>query len=101
MGRLDDLKKLKAAAASKLTDDNGRPTLGKAAGDVVVGAAGFVDGVDSVAARSGLTNKNGDISALKVARAAFRPTNSAKTVLSATADEIQSRRESGERGSAD
>jgi hypothetical protein len=73
VGRLEDFKKLKEAAAGKLAEENLTFNLGKAAGDAVVGVSGLIQGAEAVADRSGFINKNGDLSKLKLATAALRP----------------------------
>jgi hypothetical protein len=93
MGRLDDLKRLKDAAAAQLIDEGLASNVSKAAGDLVVGASAVVAGAEAVAERSGLTKRNGQISKFKVAKAALRPAETAKTLLDAVADEVQARRQ--------
>lgn len=88
VSRWDDLKKVKDAAKAKLDETD----FAKLAGDAVVGASNLASGAESVAQRSGLTNKEGEISKLKVAKAAIRPHKTARTILGATADEVQARR---------
>ena len=79
-------KKLKDAAA------DGRAGLAAAASAAVGSASGAIEAAEAVAERSGLTKKNGEISKVRVARAALRPTKTAKTVLQASADELEARR---------
>jgi hypothetical protein len=92
VGRRDDLRRLKDAASAKIADAD----LAGLAGDAVVGAADLVEGAEAVAKRSGLTNKKGEISKLRVAKAAVRPRSMARKVFDATADEIRERRQSTE-----
>ena len=87
MGRLDDLKRMKATAADKLASAD----LARRAGDAVTGASSLIDGAESVAERSGLTNKKGEISKLKVAKAAATPGKTTRKVLGALAEEVQAR----------
>jgi len=89
MGRLDDLKKLKSTAADKLASAD----LARRAGDAVTGASAVIDSAESVAERSGLTNKKGEISKLKVAKAAVTPAKTTRKVLGALAEEVQARRD--------
>ncbi len=96
MGRFDELKRLKDATTAKLADENLRPNLAQAAGEALLGAASVIEVAEAVAERSGLTKKNGDISKVKVARAALQPTKTAKTLLGAAAEEVQARRRAGE-----
>jgi hypothetical protein len=89
MSRWDELKKVKDTAKAKLDEAD----LKKLAGDAVIGASNVADGAESVARRSGLTKKNGEISKLRVAKAAVQPRKTARTLLGATADEVRARRE--------
>ena len=91
MSRWDDVKRLKDAAKAKLDEAD----LGKLAGNAVIGAQNLADGAEAVAGRSGLTKKNGELSKLKVARAAVQPRKTARKLLSATADEVRDRRGAG------
>ena len=92
MSRWDDVKKLKEAAKSKIDETD----FSKLAGDAVLGAQGLAEGAGAVAERSGLTKKNGELSKFKVAKAAVRPSKTAKRLFAATADEVRARREAGE-----
>lgn len=92
MSRWDELKKLKDAAKSRLDETD----FSKLAGDAVLGAQGLAEGAEAVAQRSGLTNKKGEVSKIKVAKAAVRPTKTAKRLFDATADEVRARRESSD-----
>lgn len=92
MSRWDEVKKLKDAAKSKLDETD----FSRLAGDAVMGAQGLVEGAETVAQRSGLTNKKGEVSKIKVAKAAVRPTKTAKRLFDATADEVRARRESSQ-----
>lgn len=92
MGRMDDLKRLKDAATERLSDGELTDTVSKAVGGAVVGASSALDSVESVAKRSGLTNKKGDVSKIKVAKTLLRPTKAARTILDAAAAEIEDRR---------
>lgn len=95
MGRMDDLKKVKDGVAAKLAQAN----LGKVAGDAVVSASEFLDGVESVAKRSGLTDKEGKISKRKVAWAVVaRRKRTARALLRATSEELQARRGNDDAG---
>lgn len=89
MTRWDDVKKLKDVAKQKIDETD----LTRLAGDALLGAQSAAEGADAIAQRSGLTKKNGEISKLKVARAAARPRKTAKIIASAAADEVRSRRE--------
>lgn len=89
MSRWDDIKKMKDAAKAKIDETD----FGKVAGDAVLGASNLVDGAESVAQRSGLTKKNGEISKFKVAKAAVQPGKTARKLFDATTEEVRSRRE--------
>jgi hypothetical protein len=88
MSRWDDVKKMKNAAKVKVTETD----LASLAGGAVLGAQGVIEGAESVAKRAGLTKKNGEMSKVKLAKAAVRPRTTAKRLLDATADEISARR---------
>ena len=92
MSRFDDLKRLKDAAADQLKSGELKETLSKAAGDAIVGTSSALEGAETVAQRSGLTNKKGEVSKIKVAKTLLHPTKSARTILGATAAEIEDRR---------
>lgn len=91
MSRWDELKKLKDAAKTKIDETD----FSKLAGDAVLNAQSVAEGAGAVAERSGLTKKNGEISKFKVAKAAVRPSKTAKQLFAATADEVRARREAG------
>jgi len=100
MGKFDDLKKLRHAVVDKLATGEVADKLKSTAVDAVTGAAGVVESVEAVAERSGLTNKEGEISKLKVAKAAFRPAKTARTLLDATAEELRARGKDGDEPSS-
>ena len=89
MSRWDDIKKLKDAAKTKIDDAD----FAKLAGDAVLGAQNLAEGAEAVASRSGLTKKNGEISKVKVAKAAATPRKTARKLFAATAEEVRARRE--------
>lgn len=89
---IDDLKRLEDAATERLGDDVLTATVGKAGGGAVVGASSGLDSAEFVAERSGLTNKKGEVSKIKVAKTLFRPTKAAHTILDTAAAEIEDRR---------
>jgi hypothetical protein len=98
VSRWDYIKRTKDAAKAKIDETD----FGKVAGDAVLGASNLVDGVESVAQRSGLTKKNGEISKFKAAKAAVQPRKTARRLFDATADDVRARREaSGENPTSD
>lgn len=70
-----------------------RSDMGDLAGDAVVSAAGFLEGAEAVARRTGLTKRDGTISKVKLARAALKPVATGRKLLTEAADEVQQRRQ--------
>jgi hypothetical protein len=103
MGRRDDLKKLREAAAAALSDPESRAEAGrmvvKAAGDAVIVGSMTMEGVEAVAKRSGLATRKGKVSKVKVAFALTHPAKTARTLATATAEEIAERRAGAAAGS--
>ncbi|WP_019931256.1 hypothetical protein [Nocardia sp. BMG111209] len=64
----------------------------KAAEDSIVKAAGAMHIAEAAARQAGLTDKKGKVSKIRAVRAAFRPTSTARDLLSGAAAEIQRQR---------
>lgn len=65
----------------------------KAAAESIVQAAKAMEIAEAAAQQAGLTTKSGKISKFRAARAALRPTSTARDLLAGAAAEIERRRE--------
>lgn len=89
MVRLDRFKQLADTTTGKLQG----PALESAAEQVVVKTSQALDTAQSIARRAGLTKRNGEFSKVRAARKVLlAPGKTARSLLDATAQEIQSRR---------